>query len=87
MINIEKLLIYKSFNGDIDGFARLGTKLQKEILNEKEWYLIDDIIQNINIIKKGLTSVNFEKETYDKLKDNFESELSMQYLIENLIEK
>ena len=74
MLTIEKVKIYKSFNGDIDGWARIGTDEELNLMEDEDWRLIDEIIQDIKIIKNGYAS--------DVFKEKFETKL-----IEHQIDK
>ena len=59
MITIEKLNIYIYFNGDVDRWASRGTKKQKMIMSDADWALIDSLIQDFILIKRGLVSPDF----------------------------
>ncbi|MBC5993225.1 hypothetical protein [Pontibacter cellulosilyticus] len=66
-ITIEKLNIYHKYSGDNDGFARAGKVIEKQKLNREDWALIDEFIQSLELISKGLASDNFSKRTLIKL--------------------
>lgn len=68
MITVKKLNIYKSFNGEIDAWARAGTKEQHEAMEDEDWFLIDSLIQDINLIKRGLVSSDFKEQVNEKLR-------------------
>jgi len=74
MITLEKLRIFEKYDGDADGFARTGKKSEKEIFKNQDWLLIDSMIQDLELIKNGLCSKNFESMTFEKLKNKFDSE-------------
>jgi hypothetical protein len=59
MIDQEKLEIFKSFKGYFEGFEFQNKNKPKIILDE-DWILLNDLIQDIFLIKKGLTSKSFE---------------------------
>lgn len=48
MITLKKLNIYKNYFGDIDAWTRLGSKKDHTIIDEGDWNLIYNLIQNIN---------------------------------------
>lgn len=79
-INNNKLKIYKFFNGDIDAFAQLGNLQQKSIITEKEWSLIDNLIQDLIIIKNGLASDSYACQLEKRLKDICDSKETIQEL-------
>ena len=54
MITMQKVRIYRRYNGDIDGLARIGTKEEKEIMTDHDWNKIDGFILDIRLVKKGL---------------------------------
>ena len=60
MITKEMLKIYQDFNGDIDGWARVGTPLQKKkIMKDEDWSVIESLIQDISISNRGAASNTF----------------------------
>ena len=82
MITIDKIKIYKRFNGDVDGWARVGTKEEKSIISHIDWFLIEGFIQDINLVKKCLASDAFMNSINERLKENCDSEETIQALKE-----
>ena len=82
MITQEKLKIYDHFNGNIDGWARIGTKEQKLTMRDNDWFLIDGFIQDILLVKKGLASVVYIKNLEEKLREKCDSEETIEKLKE-----
>jgi len=74
VITIDKINIYKRFNGDVDGWARVGTTEEKSIMNDDDWFLIDSFIQDIALVKKCLASDSFMKSTNERLKKNCDTD-------------
>ena len=70
MITKDKLKIYKRYNGDIDGWARSGSKQEKTSIDDSDWYMIDQFIQDLKLIKKGLAAETYATDVYKKLNDN-----------------
>ncbi len=64
MLSIRHLKVYESFGGDIDGWARSG---DTSIINDADWYLIDELVQDLNMLKSGLASKSLEATIRDKL--------------------
>ena len=62
---------YRRYGGDIDAWARQD---KSNTLSDDEWYLIEDIIQDLIIVKRGCASKNFQSELQNKLKEVVESE-------------
>ena len=80
MITQDKIKIYKKYNSDIDSWVRNGSKKEKLIMNDDDWYLIDGLIQDFSLVKKGLTSLAFANDLNDKLKERCDSEETIQAL-------
>lgn len=74
MITINKIKIYKRFNGEIDGWARIGTEEEKLAMNDNDWFLIDKFIQDINLVKSGLASDSFTNLLNEDLAGNCDSD-------------
>ena len=69
-INIEKLKIYNSYGGDIDGICRNNRQEEKEVFGnslDKTWALITTKLQDIELISKRLTSYDFARNTLTEL--------------------
>jgi len=62
MISLENLNIYKKYNGDIDGWARSADRNELELIDDSEWLLIDQLIQQIQMVNSGVTSESFENQ-------------------------
>lgn len=54
MINNEKILIYKKYEGNLDAWARIATLEEKKNMSDDDWYLIDDLIQDMVISKPNM---------------------------------
>lgn len=67
MITLAKINIFKRYRGEIDNWARSGTKKEKIIMNDEDWYKINDFIQDLRIINNGLASQEFIKKIEVKL--------------------
>ncbi|MFO7938785.1 MAG: hypothetical protein R6U66_03440 [Bacteroidales bacterium] len=63
MITKKKLSIYKKYMGDIDAWARLALKEEKNIMKDDDWYLIDSMVQDVILARDSLSS--FIKENVD----------------------
>lgn len=77
MITIGKIKLYKNFKGDIDGWARIATKEEKLAINNKDWFLIDSFVQDILLVKKGLTSDSFISSLNQRLKENCDNKITI----------
>jgi len=82
MITVEKLKIFKKYQGDGDAFIRIGKKNEKRIMDYSDWRNIDELIQDIGLIKKKLASAEYEKSVSNKLRNYCESQSVMEELWE-----
>lgn len=67
MITLEKLTIYREFNGDIDGWARVANGKAKSHMTDADWYLIDELLMGLTIVGTGLASPSFMHEVESKM--------------------
>lgn len=80
MITLKHIEIYKSYNGDGDGFVRCATPEEKAIMDYKHWALIESFILDISLVKKGLASEAYMKAIDERIKENFDSKEAIQAL-------
>lgn len=80
MVTQDKIKIYKRYNGDIDSWARSGSKKEKLIMNDNDWYIIEGLIQNLSLVKKGMASLIFSNDLNNKIKESCDSEETIQVL-------
>lgn len=80
MITRDKLKIYKKYSADIDGWARVGKKSELEIMNDDDWTLIDELLQNLELVEKGLASDSIKSQILDKLNGSCDSDKTKQEL-------
>ncbi len=73
MITLEKLKIYKRYEGDGDMFVRAGRTSQKQLFADNDWGIITDCEQNIELIAKGMTSIEFRNNAIQDMRKNFDS--------------
>lgn len=74
MITIEKLDIYKKYQGDGDAFCRVGKKEEKSTINYSDWKRIEEFLQDISIVKNGYASKPFEVELKEILNISCENQ-------------
>jgi hypothetical protein len=72
MITFDQLKIYRKYGGLEDGLARAGRTLEKQLFNINDWGIIADCEQNVELIAKGLTYIEFRNRTVRELRNNFE---------------
>ncbi len=83
MITKKKIEIYQQFDGNIDGWARTQ---HSDEMNDSDWALIDSLVQDIRLIKKGIASNTFITANDEKLKticDNDETIEALKALADN----
>jgi hypothetical protein len=72
MINKDKIKIYKKYNGDIDAFARHNLHKKNDLIEDEDFFIIMDLLQNIEIVDKGLASLTFKDKLTSDLIDKVE---------------
>ena len=83
MITKQKIEIYKKYDGDIDRLIRIGQKKEKNLIKENDWSMIDSVLQDLELIKKGLCSLSYKDKLENIIKLNFEDEAAE--IIKNMI--
>nr|WP_319401800.1 hypothetical protein [uncultured Carboxylicivirga sp.] len=73
MITEQKIKIFRKYHGDIDGFSRGGRKYEKDLFENADWLLIDNVLQDLELIKKGLCSTDYRNRLEKILNENFEN--------------
>ncbi|MCD2450345.1 hypothetical protein GO003_008095 [Methylicorpusculum oleiharenae] len=59
MITQYKLEIYKRYNGDLDGWCLLGGDREKTLMNDHDWFEIQELVQKVTLLKQGVVSQAF----------------------------
>jgi hypothetical protein len=67
MLNSKMLKIYTKYNGDIDLFSRIGSNVEKMCVSTENWFLVDRLIQDLRVLKKGLGSIVLEESVNEEL--------------------
>lgn len=81
MITKQKITIYLKYQ-NIDNFARIANAKERNILRDKDWGLIENLIQDIHLLKNNMVSREMRDKIENKIKDFTEGENE---LIEKLI--
>jgi len=77
ILNKEKLKIYNFYNGDIDSFFRNNRTREIAVFGEDPeimWSFISNILHDIELISKRLTSYSYTKRTLEELYENSDAE-------------
>lgn len=69
MLTLEHLRIFHRYNGDIDSWARSGSKKENEIMSDEYWSLIDNFQQDMELIRNGIASKKFKMKVMDSFKN------------------
>jgi len=51
-ITENKIKIFNKYDGDIDGYSRIGTKDEREELSDDDFWLTGDLLQSMDMIDK-----------------------------------
>jgi hypothetical protein len=74
MITKRKISIYKKYDCDNDNLVRSGNIKEKNEISDEDWQLIDSLLQDIELVKRGLTTEKFARDLEFRLKENIENE-------------
>ncbi len=80
MITLKQIEIYNKYSGDGDSFILCATSEEKSNIDYEHWSLIDNILQDLILIKEGLVSDSFIQSSYKKMIENCENEETIQAL-------
>lgn len=79
MITQLKIETYKKFNGNIDGWAR-SEQNSPSSMSDSDWYLIEELLQDITLVLKGQASETYTISVENKLKENCDNEQTIETL-------
>ncbi len=71
IINLNRLKIYRKYDGDIDGLLRMGKKSELKAFGfdlDNIWGEITSLTQEIELIEKGLASKEYAEKSIEKIK-------------------
>ena len=83
MITLDKVEIYRKFGGDVDGWVRMDMPRGSltDPMQDRDWFLIDELIQALTLIQSGLASTEFEVRSRERIAEVSENELVRDKLI------
>lgn len=86
MITQNKLDTYIQCNGDVDMWARSRRKRTKEWeeMSSSDWFLIQDLLQSIAIVKSGQASSQFRDNLNEQILEECDNEDTIKKLIKIL---
>jgi hypothetical protein len=69
MITKDKIQIYKNYGGDVDGWTRVGSKEEKELMNDEDWFLIEDLLLDLSLQNNSNSSKEYSIKITEKCSD------------------
>ncbi len=73
MITLRKVEIFKKFNGDINCFASAASLEELISISANEWFFINDLLDDLELVDTGFASDNFITNLDICLERNIES--------------
>ncbi len=80
MITKDKVRLFDKYDGDIDSWARSGSKKEKAIMSDGDWHVIEGFVHDLFLVQKGLTSPEFKNSLNGTLRENCAGEETILYL-------
>lgn len=80
MININKLKIYNKYKDDLDRWVRSGTKSERAIIADDDFYFIEELINCIILVNRKLAGEPLIEKTEKQIKENIENKETEEYL-------
>ena len=74
MITKQQVDIFRKYKGDVDAFARCATQYEAQVVGEADWLAIDDAIQGVALIQKGVCSSEYKSSILEKINESFDVE-------------
>ena len=74
MITAEKFAIYRKYSGDVDGWARVGTRTEQRAMSDQDWHKIEEMLQRLRLENSGLASEGYRARTEELLAKRVENE-------------
>lgn len=74
MVTLEKINIYKSYDGNSDMMAYVGSQAHKQIMTDDIWVLIRGFVGDLTLIKKGLAGDAYKKSIEEQLHKHCDGE-------------
>ena len=80
MITKEKLKIYLKYGGDGDAWARSNFADKHAKINDNDWALIDNLIQDLTLIENKVASETYIADIEIRINEICDGEETKQYL-------
>ena len=69
MITAEKVEIFRAYKGYYDGY-HIQNKKNEKMIADDEWILLNKLLQDIYLVRKGLAAKSFEDMVMRLLNEN-----------------
>jgi hypothetical protein len=80
MLTLDKLRIYRHFDGDMDGWARTASGHDASGITDDDWFLIEELRQGLALVATGQASQAFAASLESQLLDTTVDEATRQAL-------
>ena len=67
MLTLEKLAVYRAFEGDIDGWARSSRQEGSSTISDEDWSVIEELRQGLFLVATGRASTAFSASLNERL--------------------
>jgi hypothetical protein len=73
MLTSEKVEIFKKYKGYYDSY-HIQSNGNLKVISDDEWFLLSNLMQDIYLIRNGLSAKSFEKSINELLSKNCDTE-------------
>ncbi len=80
MITKDKVRLFDKYDGDVDSWARSGSKKEKSMMADGDWHVIEGFVHDLFLVTKGLASPEFRNNLNGRLSESCEGEETIRYL-------
>lgn len=80
MITTEKLKLYLKFRGNTDLWVHCASKKERNQMDESNWHLIDDFLQDIELTRQNLTSISYKELFEKRVLESYDNNETIDYL-------
>jgi hypothetical protein len=81
MLTLEKVEIFKSYKGYYDGY-HIQSNGKEKIISDDEWFLLSNLMQDIYLIRKGISAKSFENSVNEHLLRNCDTQQTINLIFE-----
>lgn len=81
MLTLEKVEIFKRYKGYYDGY-HFQSNGQAKIISDDEWFLLSNLVQDIYLIRNGMSAKSFENSVNEQLLNNCDTQNTIVQIFE-----